>query len=321
MKHALRFCIVLIHGLLLAGCSTSFFAAPTLTATATYTPTGTPTPTRTHTPTPTETATSTPEPGLPMGERKNVLLGGFTLRIPKGYDFQIDERQAFVAEADGTLVISFVGVDAIAPADEIVDRFLDELAGGGDGRFEKSPSEPVLVGGRIGTAYNLSGSLFGSPVKGKTFIVPIPPNRFLYALGFSNISRNQDQWENHGAEVFEAIVNSIEIVETLSAGTCPISADETYGYTKENAIRVGDGGSFLDGPARERAFLDNLRGPNGEPISYERAGSLNFEDTILDAYVIDGLPSPATLYLDMYEFEELSAPVGFTCVGAFNLEP
>jgi hypothetical protein len=64
-----------------------------------------------------------------------------------------------------------------------------------------------------------------------------------------------------------------------------------------------------------------LRGPNGEPVSYERTGSLNVEDTILDEYVINGLATPVALYIDIYEFEELKAPVGFTCAGPFDLEP
>jgi hypothetical protein len=43
-----------------------------------------------------------------------------------------------------------------------------------------------------------------------------------------------------------------------------------------------------------------------------------YEDVILDAYVISGLDQPVTLYIDIYSFEELQAPVGFTCLGPFN---
>ncbi len=105
--------------------------------------------------------------------------------------------------------------------------------------------------------------------------------------------------------------------QTNSIGACIISTDDTYGYTQENPIKVG--GDAFDGPPRERAFLDNLLGPNGETISYERTGSLAFGNTILDAFEITGLNKEVILYIDEYAFTEPHAPVGFTCLSAFPL--
>lgn len=98
---------------------------------------------------------------------------------------------------------------------------------------------------------------------------------------------------------------------------CLISTDSTYGYTEENPIRVG--GDFMDGPKRERAYLDNLLGPNGEGVSYVRNGSIPSGDVILDIYGVTVAGKTLTLYIDMYGFTEPQAPVGFTCVGAFPL--
>ena len=99
---------------------------------------------------------------------------------------------------------------------------------------------------------------------------------------------------------------------------CPDSADETYGYTQENAIRVG--GDFFTGVAREREYLDTLRGPDGQIISYVREGSVFHEDVILDAYAITyaGLSGSIILYLDLYTFEKLYAPVGFIAIRIFR---
>ena len=102
-----------------------------------------------------------------------------------------------------------------------------------------------------------------------------------------------------------------------TTGICVISTDDTYGYTQENPIKVG--GDDFGGPPRERAFLDNLLGPNGEKISYERIGSMDFGDTILDAFDITGLGKKVTLYIDEYSYTEPQAPVGFTCLSAFPL--
>lgn len=96
-----------------------------------------------------------------------------------------------------------------------------------------------------------------------------------------------------------------------------------YGYSPENPIRVG-GASPRQGPPAERAYLSSLRGPNGEPVTYEREGSCCPFETengfgglgLLDGYKVeyDGIEKPVTLYLNMYDGGELGAPVGFTRV-------
>jgi len=319
MRSVVTCCILLFT--FAVGCSTSFIVAPTATPIATFTSTSTPIPTQTATATSTKPPIATQTPLVKLGEQHVIREGGFSLRVPLAYGSQVEERQVFISSLDGTLVISFASVDSTSSEEEIIDEYLNALASRSDGEFEKTSAEPVMVDGLEGVAFDLTGSLFGSPLQGKTFIVPRDSNHFLFALGMSNIAEDEAAWEEQGVKVFEAIVESIEFFEPESTGICPIATDPTYGYTMENAIRVGDGGELFRGPARERAYLDNLRGPNGEPIFYERTGSLNFEDTTLDEYVITGLGTPITLYIDIYRFEELKAPAGFTCAGSFNLQP
>ena len=318
MNRIVRFSLI-ISALFQVGCSTSLFVTPTGTPAPTLTPTNTSAPTQTAT-TPTKTLTLTPKPLIELGERHEIAQGGFAFRVPIGYASQIEEQQAFLSNLEGTLIISFASVeDSSSSKEEIIDTYLDMVARRSEGEFEKTPSDPVTIRGIEGEAFDLTGSMLGSPIQGKTFIIPIDSDRFLFALALANLSQDEQAWENKGSKVFEAVIESIEFIKLQSTGLCPISTDDTYGYTKENAIRVGDGGELFGGPARERAYLDNLRGPNGEPISYERTGSLNFEDTILDEFVITGLGAPVTLYLDSYKFEEPMAPVGFTCADSFNL--
>ena len=104
-----------------------------------------------------------------------------------------------------------------------------------------------------------------------------------------------------------------------TGGVCPISTDPTYGYTLENPIRVG--GDFFTGVERQRAYLDNLRGPNGERFTYNRRGSTPGLDSILDIYELYGLADVVVLYVDLYKYEELMAPVGLTCAGKFISAP
>jgi hypothetical protein len=96
---------------------------------------------------------------------------------------------------------------------------------------------------------------------------------------------------------------------------CVVSTDATYGYTQSNAIKVG--GDDFGGPPRERAFLDNLLGPKGQNISYVRTGSMDFGDTILDAFRITGFGKQVILYIDEYSYTDPQAPLGFTCLTSF----
>ena len=94
-----------------------------------------------------------------------------------------------------------------------------------------------------------------------------------------------------------------------------ISTDPTYG-TNKNPVQTGDG------PTSERRFLNALTGPNGERISYYRAGSCcpvkskkGFMGmAMLDNYRVtwEGSKDTVSIYINMYDYSELKAPVGFT---------
>lgn len=96
-------------------------------------------------------------------------------------------------------------------------------------------------------------------------------------------------------------------------------AETTYGYHPKDPIRVGNG------PDGERAYLEALRGPEGQLVVSRRLGSCcEFETPngfqgvgLLDVYEVtyEGLDEPARLYLDMYDADEVRAPEGFFLKG------
>lgn len=101
-----------------------------------------------------------------------------------------------------------------------------------------------------------------------------------------------------------------------------ISSDPTYGLSDSNPIEVG-GVDKEEGPLNERRFLNALAGPNGESISYYRAGSccpVKSENgflggmAMLDNYRVtyEGSKDTVSIYINMYDYGELKAPVGFT---------
>jgi hypothetical protein len=105
------------------------------------------------------------------------------------------------------------------------------------------------------------------------------------------------------------------------APLCATATTDAYGHEKATPVQVGGGAMY--GPARERGYLDALRGPDGQAIRYRRTGSLVAPDgdTILDGYEItyDGLEKPITLYIDEYHFSDPVAPRGFTCGHPFAI--
>jgi len=102
-----------------------------------------------------------------------------------------------------------------------------------------------------------------------------------------------------------------------------ISTDTTYGYSPENPIEVG-GIKADEGPLNERRFLNALAGPNGEEVSYYRAGSCCpikskngfMGRAMLDNYRVTwtGATDTVSIYINMYDYGVLKAPAGFTII-------
>jgi hypothetical protein len=294
---------------LLVGCGTLTTPEPTAVPSLTSSPTPLPTLT------PLPTAQASPAPRVYI-----VEADGFTVSVPIEMTYDLTGGSVGVFDATGTLIVSFIrtGYDGSANSlQDVIDKFLDELESRG-AEFNPGEATPITVGGGSGIAVDLTGTLFDAPIEGRAVVVNPHEDSVLFGLGVSNLTTDPDLWKNSGADIFQSLIDSIQFIEVQTGGgTCPISEDKTYGYTESNPIRVG--GDWLDGPARERAYLDNLLGPNGEALSYERKGSFPSGDTILDEYRVTGSGIEVTLYLDEYKFEPLQAPVGFTCISSFPL--
>lgn len=98
---------------------------------------------------------------------------------------------------------------------------------------------------------------------------------------------------------------------------CPVSADPEFGFSAAKPIPIGGGALYV--AAREQRYLQGLRGPAGELLSFKRTGSMmppgSDAGRPLDRYTVtyDGLESPLTLYLDAYHYEPPRAPAGLVC--------
>ena len=100
-----------------------------------------------------------------------------------------------------------------------------------------------------------------------------------------------------------------------------VSSDPSYGLSEKKPVEVG-GVDKREGPINERRFLNALAGPDGQQISYYRAGSCCAVKSknglmgwaLLDRYRVtwEGSKDTVDIFINMYDYGELKAPVGFT---------
>jgi len=118
-----------------------------------------------------------------------------------------------------------------------------------------------------------------------------------------------------------AMENQTKLLNNSVFKLTRISTDKTYAYTEKNPVKVG-GVDKSEGPMNERRFLNALAGPGGEDIWYTRRGSCCHFKTpngflgggLLDVYSVtwQGTEDTVSLYINMYDYGPLYAPVGFT---------
>jgi hypothetical protein len=102
---------------------------------------------------------------------------------------------------------------------------------------------------------------------------------------------------------------------TPAKSACSVSSDVTLGVTMEHPIGVGGGN--IEGPQRGLTYLQALRGPHGESVTYRRVGSLPDAAStfVLDAYELAyvGIAHPVRLYIDDNHWADPQAPPGLLC--------
>ena len=100
--------------------------------------------------------------------------------------------------------------------------------------------------------------------------------------------------------------------------SCAEAPDAGYGLSADKPIQIGGGPVYMN--ARQRRFLDALRGPDGQRLRVVGGiGSgpvtINGSRTIVDSYTVtyEGHDNPITLFMDAYHFGHPKVPKGFTC--------
>jgi hypothetical protein len=106
----------------------------------------------------------------------------------------------------------------------------------------------------------------------------------------------------------------------ISVPACQTPGDPEYGLVLNKPVAIGGGPMYM--AARQRRYLNALRGPLGQTVTIvSGVGSSPLpgdpEHAIIDSYhvsyEVDGKPVEKTIYMDAYHYEAPKAPAGFTC--------
>jgi hypothetical protein len=253
-----------------------------------------------------------PDEVLP-GDSVRIPAGGFSFTTVQGYETSPGGKEASIQHASGDVLVN-LGVRPLetneTPA-EALQAFLDSIKKDVSD-LETGEIHPAAAGGQAGVEASLSGTFYPGKVQGSALAVPAGHDNIFIALGFGK-DEGKNLWEAQGQQVYQSIIDSLAFFPPEIVSACTVSTDPTYGLTPENPILIG--GEVDEGLQREKAFLDNLRGPNGEAVRSYRMVTTNVNGLIVDIYLVtyEGLADPVELFLTSYEYNDPTAPLGFIC--------
>jgi len=281
-------------------------------------PTSTPRPAATSTDMP--PATSEPE-DLKLGELFNI--GDiFSFNIIESYRYEVLVPSILFSDFLQDLNYQFLYFDSLEFGPDPGRAYLSRMYANFSIEPIGDPTESQ-VDGLPAEVIDFTGEIQGSSLAGRFTTVSFEDGDLFVAFGMGYFTDDVNRWENEGRQAYELMLENLQFGPNPEAGSaCSVALDPNYGYSETDPIKIG--GATLgeplvfSGPSRERAYIRTLRGPNGELVEFDRAGSQSTDDTIVDIYT---LTVGDTVYIDFYHYEAPLAPMGFTCGGPFPFSP
>lgn len=303
--------LIFILALISLACQSTVGLAATPTPSPSQTPTITPTPTQT--PRPTNTATSTPTPFIIQAESmRKLVVGGFNYTLLDGLEKQTSNHGVVMYSEDDRLSI-MLSARAPYPGEHIntslkyyFEWVQKEFRNVAEGEREQLTHDEADGVSKFFTAQGKDGK----PLQGRiTYLRPENGKILLIEV----YAHGEGAWEEFGEKAYQTTLEKISFFKIIPWEGCPLAEKPSYGFTKENPIKVG--GELLSGPDREEQYLSALLGKNGELVSYYREGTVEVNGVIIDEFKIVVGSATKTLYLNIYDYEPTRAPSGMTCAG------
>jgi len=316
----------LLFLLLIPACSLLPSAVQTVQETQTTTPmvTATPSPTVTRTPRPTIYVVPTPtftEFTLMADETITSIDGSYSLIIPSS--FEVMEAESFISFHDTSM---YVGASIFANPETIETLYLSSdneiglialssLGSDGGGGLSLGDSYPIIIDGVEGVAFDFYGTRYGTPMEGEVVIVRRNHIEVLIITGLSLLDEDDQRWSEYDQPLFGEILESFHFNRETP---CFVATNLDYGYTE--SLSIGLGGGEFAGEALVEVYLSSLEGPDGQALTFEKIGSIPYDNTTLLRYRVsyNGLSTPVELFFDINNFTNPMAPAGFSCSSDFE---
>jgi len=312
--------------ILLPGLASCSSAVPQATATPVPSPTATTTP-RPTPPPPTATSTPwpTPEPTKPaptpsLGKTVSVRAGNFEFRPVMGYDVELSGKQAYISTpySNRFFTLIIMPVDADVPTEFLVEFFTHTINLVEGAELEVGEVSPVVVGPLAGVTGPITGKVAGLRVRGRVSITKPRANQAFFAYGLVFTETDKTEWQDIAQGQYDAMLSTLSFTNvTLVGESCPVSTQANYGASSKTPIPIG--GGRLNGLPLEVEYLQSIRGPSGEELSFSLVEPLQVSDSGPDSYEVtySGLSEPITLFFDPYSVAAPVAPANFTCAPGF----
>jgi hypothetical protein len=306
IKNGLQILKILFLNVALLACS--FVTRVVLPATVTPSPTVT----STHTPQATATieVTSTPFYSVKAGAPIRAQSGGFSFSEIEGYEIQSSHPLgAYLKSPDKNIeamLIAYPRSDGVT-----ISELLSDWRKGFAERFNEVVfSDPVKeTSNPMELIYDdFSGTKNEVPYEGRLAIYEPPDSKLIYVYV---IAYGDQRWQREGNKVFHTLANSIKTFKITALPDCPIKKNRMYGYEKTSPIKIGGGND--DGIGRIHDYLGVLLGLKGEIVLYTQILPVIHDAIELQVYQIRIGSTYSTLYFDINNYEELSAPYNLTC--------
>jgi hypothetical protein len=270
--------------------------------------------TPTHTPRPTSSAHPTRTPLVIRAQGSQMLIsGGFKFAPLVGFDWYNNNSEAFMISPDKNISVILVS-NAPHPGEHI-NTTLKQIAEYLVDQYQNATSserQEIRHAGVPGVTADITGMDAGVPVQVRATV--LRPQYSKQLIIYVAIHGSQI-WQQQGEEVYSTVLENITFFEITPMADCPVSNNRSYGYTRENPIRIG--GNSSDGEEREHDYLGSLLGPHGELVSYIRQDSNDSGEGAVDEYAIWFGNEFGTIYFDAHTYQAPKAPFGMTCSGPF----
>lgn len=315
------FLMPLIMALIISGCKAPA-KLPTPTQIPTEVPTVAPTATRTL-PTNTPKPTPTTIDDFAVNNEFIVYQGGYSVSVPMlNYQVEVLGGDTIIASRESQFIIlinSLTSDEQLPQVSELLPKQTEDFLGEA-GEISLGEITQTEFNGIPAAKASYNQVIDNNSFTGEALLILPDDHNSVLILGLAVVDASTSSWEEFGKPEFEQVLTNLELLpeEMLKDRfECLMSTDSTYGFSKDNPIRVG-GQAWL-GPSRANAYLNNLIDSQGKHIESVRDGSVQYGDTILDLYTINAGQQQYIIYVDQYSWETPLTPIGLNCLGAYPL--